>query len=288
MNVVARAKINLWLSVGSRRPDGYHEISSVMQSLTLADDLEITPLDAEMTLDVVPAGSAPLDDSNLVVRAASAMRIATGATAGAAMRLTKRIPSGAGLAGGSADAAAALVGLNELWGARLSRKAIERIGATVGADVPFCVRGGTASARGIGTDLSPLACPRPLWWAIASDGTALSTEAVYGALGAVDRGVDDPAELADALARSDPAAIASLLRNDLAPAALRIAPSIASVRDALIEAGALGVVMTGSGSAWCGLARDEADAHRVDAAVEPVAAWSAVASSAASGAAIVR
>ncbi|MFY9587774.1 MAG: 4-(cytidine 5'-diphospho)-2-C-methyl-D-erythritol kinase, partial [Actinomycetota bacterium] len=155
MKLLAPAKINLYLWVGARRADGLHEIESVMQSVSLADELTVTPSDV-VSLDVEPPGAAPEDESNLVVKAVRALGPSAPAASGASLRLVKRIPTGAGLGGGSSDAAAALVGLNELWSCGLSRKALEKLGASVGADVPFCVRGGTAGALGAGERLSPL------------------------------------------------------------------------------------------------------------------------------------
>lgn len=264
MKVIAPAKINLYLWVGERRPDGLHEIESVMQAVSLTDDLVISPADA-VSLDVSPPGAAPEDESNLVVAAVRALSAASGVAGGAALRLSKEVPLGAGLGGGSADAAAALVGLNELWACRLSRKALEKIGATVGADVPFCVRGGTAGALGFGERLAPVVVREPLWWVIAMPAGSLSTAEVYArfdSLGGSDL-ENDASGLADALARGDVDGIARGLRNDLTDAALALAPPIEVVRDALLEAGAVGVVMSGSGPAWCGLARHEGHAEAV-------------------------
>jgi 4-diphosphocytidyl-2-C-methyl-D-erythritol kinase len=264
MKVLAPAKINLFLWVGERRADGLHEVSSVMQSVSLADDLAMSPSDA-VSLDVSPAGSAPEDESNLVVAAVRALRAACSSGSGAALSLVKRIPAGAGLGGGSADAAAALVGLNELWGCRLSKKALEKLGASIGADVPFCVRGGTAGAIGAGERLAPLIVREPLWWVIAKTPGSLSTAEVYARFDELDGqpGDSDPVELADALARGDLARIGAALRNDLEEAAASLLPGLGSMRASLTDAGALGAVMSGSGPAWCGLARDEAHAAEI-------------------------
>lgn len=264
MKVVAPAKINLHLAVGPRRGDGLHEVESVMQSVSLYDDLTVDPAET-LTFEVTPPGAAPEDESNLVVRAVRAMTAAAGKSVGTALRLTKRIPTGAGLGGGSADAAATLVALNELWECGISRKALEKIGAGLGADVPFCVRGGTAVARGAGEALSPLVVRSELSWVVAKPAEELSTAAVYerfDELGAASL-ESDPSGLADALARGDAERVGASLRNDLEPAALSLLPSLAGIRDTLRRAGALGVVMTGSGSAWCGLARDEQHAAEV-------------------------
>lgn len=264
MKVVAPAKINLYLWVGERRPDGMHEIESVMQSVSLYDELALSPGDA-VSLDVSPPGAAPEDESNLVVAAVRALLSARPGSQGAALHLEKRIPSGAGLGGGSTDAAAALVGLNELWNAGLSKKALEKIGAGIGADVPFCVRGGTAGALGVGERLAPLIVREPLWWVIAKPPGSLSTAEVYerfDELGGA-RSASDAHELADALARGELERVGAALRNDLFDAAASFDPAIVSIRDALVEAGALGAVMTGSGTACCGLARDDAHANAI-------------------------
>lgn len=268
MRVLAPAKINLYLWVGARRADGLHEIESIMQSVSLADELAVTPSDV-VSLDVEPRGAAPEDETNLVVKAVRALASSTGHAAGAALRLTKRIPIGAGLGGGSSDAAATLVALNDLWGCGMSRKALEKLGASVGADVPFCVRGGTAGALGAGERLSPLILAAPLWWVIAMPPTSLSTADVYARFDEIGAGnaPSDAHDLADALARGDADGIAGSLRNDLTDAALALAPAIAVGRDALAAAGALGVVMSGSGPAWCGLARDAGHAAEVASAV---------------------
>ena len=264
MKVTAPAKINLYLAVGARRPDGLHEIESVMQSVSLFDELSFGASDV-VSLDVTPPGSAPEDESNLVARAVRAFVAASGRSEGAAIELQKRIPSGAGLGGGSSDAAATLVGLNELWNCGISRKALEKIGAGIGADVPFCVRGGTAVARGAGEALAPLAVRGELWWVIATPAESLSTAEVYARFDSLgSAGLEsDPSGLADALARGDVERIGASLRNDLEVPALDVLPLLSSVRDALSSAGAVGIVMSGSGSAWCGLARDETDALRV-------------------------
>ena len=270
MRISAPAKINLYLAVGARRSDGLHEIESVMQSVSLADELVIEPADV-VSLDVAPAGAAPEDETNLVVRAVRALISAAGDSGGASIRLTKNIPAGAGLGGGSSDAAATLIGLNDLWRCGISRKALEKIGAGLGADVPFCVRGGTAVARGAGEALAPLVVRSELHWAIAMPSEPSATADVYARfdeLGAAPV-ESDPSAIADGLARGDRDRVAESLRNDLTEAALSLRPSLAPVRDALVSAGSLGVVMSGSGSAWCGLARDAGHAERIVAAVGP-------------------
>lgn len=268
MKLTAPAKINLYLAVLGRRPDGLHELESVMQSVSLVDELSLQPADV-VSLDVTPAGAVPEDESNLVVRAVRAFVAAMGRAEGASIALTKQIPSGAGLGGGSSDAAATLIGLNELWRCGISRKALEKIGAGLGADVPFCVRGGTGVVRGAGEALAPLVIRSELWWVIAMPPESLSTPEVYARFDSLGAPVleSDPSALADALARGDVERVGASLRNDLEQAAMSLLPTLDSVRGALLSAGSVGVVMTGSGSAWCGLARDEADAQAIATAV---------------------
>jgi 4-diphosphocytidyl-2-C-methyl-D-erythritol kinase len=161
------------------------------------------------------------------------------------------------------------MGLNRMWDARVSLKALEKVGATIGADVPFCVRGGTAAARGFGENLSVLTCPTPVWWVVGISGASLSTADVYDEFDRLGGGrIDDPYDVADSLARADVERLATALRNDLERAALSLAPQIRSGRDALGAAGALGVILAGSGPTWLGLARDEAHARSVAASVE--------------------
>jgi 4-diphosphocytidyl-2-C-methyl-D-erythritol kinase len=262
VKVVAPAKLNLYLSVGARRPDGMHEIESVMQAVSLYDDLIVSP-SASLTLRVSPPAAVPEDESNLVLRAARALGEATGAPRSGELELVKRIPVAAGLGGGSADAAAALVGLNDLWGTRISKKALARLGAGVGSDVPFCVYGGTAAVRGMGENVAPLPAAT-LWWVIAVPEGSLSTAAVYerfDALGGAASVEGDPWEVADALARGDAPRLGASLRNDLEPASASLLSF--DGREALLSAGAVSAVLSGSGPAWCGLARDDEHAREV-------------------------
>lgn len=275
MRLIAPAKINLFLSVGARRDDGLHELVSVMQAVSLADEVSLDPAE-RFAVAVDPPDAAPEDETNLALRAARAFAALQGIETPVRIDIRKRIPVGAGMAGGSADAAAVLVGLNELWETRISKKALEKAGASLGADVPFCIRGGTVAVRGAGEDLSSLPCPQPVWWVIGVARESLSTPAVYaeldrqraGDLGQSDA-LGDPYEVADALARGDLERLAGAVRNDLQPAALALAPGIASGERALLESGALAALVTGSGPTWCGLARDEAHAKQIAASAAP-------------------
>lgn len=279
ITLTAPAKVNVLLSVGERREDGLHELVSVMQAISLADTVRLAPADG-LRVDGGPEGPG-----NLAARAASALAALHGRAPDVAIEIDKRIPIGAGMAGGSADAAAVLVGLKQLWGLSVSRKALEKIGAGLGADVPFCVRGGTAVARGSGEDLSPLGCRDAVWWVLGIAPFELSTAAVYAEYDALGGGtLGDPFEVADALARGDVVRLARALRNDLEVAALSLVPALTAGRDALLTGGALAALLSGSGPTWLGLARDEAHAREVAGAVSGAFARVEVAHSVAHGA----
>lgn len=166
LKIQARAKINWTLDVVGTLPNGYHDLDMLMQSVTLCDQMTMEEA-PQLTLYVRAQGRSfvPADGNNLVLKAAAALQAATGCTRGARITLKKYIPVAAGMGGGSSDAAAALVGLNRLWGLGLSPDKLEEIGLTVGADVPFCIRGGLQRAKGVGEKLTPLAMKsRYIWW----------------------------------------------------------------------------------------------------------------------------
>jgi 4-diphosphocytidyl-2-C-methyl-D-erythritol kinase len=249
----APAKINLNLRVVGRRPDGFHDIESVVQSVTLHDTLEIaiegTGLGLEVDDPAVPAGAG-----NLVHRAAERLLDgAAGKPPGIRMWLTKRIPAGAGLGGGSSDAAAALVGIDRLLGLGLPAAALAAHAAALGSDVPYFLTGGTAFLTGRGIEVEPMADAPPADVLIVDPGVPVSTAAVYAQ-------VQEPLTLAPKPASMSgfgriPVDLVSWVRagNDLEPHAARFCPDIVRIRSMLAGAGALAAAMTGSGSAVFGL-----------------------------------
>lgn len=268
MRVSAPAKINLFLHVGARREDGLHEITSVMQAVSLHDVVSLTSAE-DLSVAVSPAGAAPADDTNLAARAARQIAALKGVAPAVRISIEKRIPTAAGLGGGSADAAATLVGLNDLWSPWSSRKAMEKMAAPLGSDVPFCVRGGTVLVSAAGEDLSSLPCARPLWWVIGIASFGLATADVYAEFDRLalpmPASADDPFAVVDAIARGDVDLLAPALRNDLEPAVLSLQPRVSEGRAVLRDAGALAVILSGSGPTWLGLARDESHAREVAA-----------------------
>lgn len=262
------AKVNLYLRVVARRPDGYHELETVMQSVGLYDQLRLRPA-TELRL-VGEHPGVPSDESNLAMKAALALRAWAGVpTAGAEIELGKQIPAGAGLGGGSADAAAALAGLSGLWGLRLHRDELHDLAASLGSDVPFFLEGGTAVARGRGERLTPVPSPPPLWLVLVKPPFPVSTPWAYRAWSAGPCEGASLDEFLAALRSGDPAAVAAHLRNDLEPGVTAGHAEIALLRHRLLDLGALGARMTGSGSAVFALTPGEPEAHRIAADLGP-------------------
>lgn len=273
----AHAKINLALHVGARQPDGYHELRTVFQSLALHDTLEFAEASGPLVIECDDR-AVPVDARNLVWRAAALVWEASGREgppAGVRVSLHKRIPAQGGLGGGSADAAAAVVGFGRLWEAASSPTARHALARRLGADVPFFLCGGTASATGRGDDLSPLPdlpahhvvlVMPPFGVATAEAYRWLDDDREQGRAGLSPRVEASPALVR--LADGTPIAVV----NDLeAPVAARH-PEIAQIREALCAAGAGAAAMSGSGSTVFGLFR-EADAARTAAAGLRSAGW---------------
>jgi 4-diphosphocytidyl-2-C-methyl-D-erythritol kinase len=294
------AKINLQLAVGPLRPDGYHGLVTVFHAVSLFDELTVTPAAADsVTVTGEGAGLVPEDSDNLALRAVRALREALarrdaagpGGCAGAdfaggangavvedaaidaarvggvAMSIAKRIPVAGGMAGGSADAAAALVACNELWGTGVSKAELCAVGSRVGSDVAFAVIGETAIGQGRGELLTPVqtAAPATYHWVLALADGHLSTPKVFHELDRQRRGqkVPEPElsqKLMQALTAGNPASLGAALSNDLQEPALTLFPALRKTLEAGIEAGALGALVSGSGPTCFFLAETAASA----------------------------
>ena len=255
LEIQARAKINWTLDAVGKRPDGYHELDMLMQSVSLCDTLTMRPAQ-ELTLTLEHGARVPDDGNNLVLRAARALQEAAQIHAGAQITLRKRIPVAAGMGGGSADAAATLKGLTQLWGLPFTDAQLEEIGLTIGADVPFCIRGGLARARGVGELLESHTPGRQLWLVGIQPCRGLSTREVFGAFrwDEVPEADHPQTEAAlSALEQGDVHALCRNLGNVLERGARAQRPEIEQAIEALCDAGALGAQMTGSGSAVFGV-----------------------------------
>jgi len=258
------AKINLHLGVGPLRADGYHEVTTVYQAISLYDEVTARPGDTlVLTMEGEGAGDLPLDDSNLVVRAVRALARYTGRPPHARLHLRKQIPVAGGLAGGSADAAAALVACDTLWGTHIARDELAELAAELGSDVPFLVLGGTALGTGRGERISPVLATGHAWhWVVAVADGGLATPDVYRELdrmrssGVVELANADTDRLLAALRQRDPDELGQVLCNDLQPAAVALRPSLADTLKAGHHEGALASLVSGSGPTCLFLAED--------------------------------
>jgi 4-diphosphocytidyl-2-C-methyl-D-erythritol kinase len=240
----AYAKLNLSLDVTGRRDDGYHELDTIMQSISLADTVEINRAETITVAFDVP----DVNPSNSTAHAAARAFFAhTGVKGGAAIRIQKRIPSMAGLGGASADAAAVLIGMNRLFNTRLSANTLAMLGVRLGADVPFALTGGTARAKGIGEQLRVLHLQAPLHAVVVKPHMGVSTAEAFGRYRASAPVAVSAAEYA--LLKGDMALFEQHAGNALGMAALSIAPEIIKAAGALLAAGAGKALMSGSGSA---------------------------------------
>lgn len=253
----AYAKINLTLAVTGKRPDGYHTLASVMQEITLCDLIraEKAPEGIHFRCD---EPSLPADEKNLCVRAAKAYLDAAGNPGGVTLELEKKIPAGAGLGGGSSDAASTLTLLSELYPADVDLFALA---AALGADVPFFLTGGTCLCTGIGEIVQPLFFPakEALWCVVAQEDAPLSTPAVYKAYDelAPERERPSITEVVEAMTWGDPEAVYPFLFNDLEAPAYTLMPGIRETRNYLKALNADATLMTGSGSAVFALFRQQ-------------------------------
>lgn len=275
------AKVNLFLAVRGVRDDGYHELTTVLQTVSVYDEVRATlRADAEryqhpaarhrMRLELAPGDAAvPTGEDNLAVRAGRVLGAATGLLAEApserdrprdprtVLELDKAIPVAGGMAGGSADAAGALVALNDLWECGLSREELRDLAAELGSDVPFCVVGGTALATGRGTALARVLCRGRFDWVAVPDETPLATAEVYKAWDTHCAPSEvEPDAVLQALRARDAVALGAALHNDLEDAAFSLRPDLADRKQRLLDAGALGAVLSGSGPTLLALASD--------------------------------
>ncbi|MBB6692469.1 4-(cytidine 5'-diphospho)-2-C-methyl-D-erythritol kinase [Cohnella xylanilytica] len=260
----APAKINLLLDVIRKREDGYHEVEMIMTMVDLADRLEMYELPRDQIVLSSHAGYIPLDEKNLAFQAARLLKERCGVSRGVYIHLDKHIPVAAGLAGGSSDAAAALRGLNRLWNLGLSVRELEELGAELGSDVPFCIRGGTALATGRGEKLETISSPPQCWVVLAKPPINVSTADVYGKLRAneLKEHPSVPAML-DAIERQSFADVCANLGNVLESVTLGRYPEVRQIKDVMTKLGADGVLMSGSGPTVFGLVSKESKVARL-------------------------
>ncbi|MFI9380115.1 4-(cytidine 5'-diphospho)-2-C-methyl-D-erythritol kinase [Kutzneria sp. NPDC052558] len=271
--VVAPAKVNLFLSVGGLRPDGFHDLVTVFQTLSLTDEVVLSEA-ARGGIEIVGEGHDVLETGrdNLAVRAVEALADHIGMPAEAVDRvhitLCKRIPVAGGMAGGSADAAATLLGLCSLWNLRLRRYELAEVAARLGSDVPFQLYGGCALGTGRGEVITEVPVAHAFHWVVGVDQGGLSTPEVFHEFDRLRalrprRRVSTPEAVLDALEDGDPVRLAPALVNDLQEAALALRPDLRHTLDAGVDAGALAGIVSGSGPSCAFLCVDEEHAAGV-------------------------
>jgi 4-diphosphocytidyl-2-C-methyl-D-erythritol kinase len=284
VRVKAPGKINVTLKVGPPREDGYHGIASVFLAVSLYEEVTATEVagsgisvtvNGQGTLNL-PADSIPLDRTNLAVRAAELLADVSPGRTGVHLDITKRVPISGGMGGGSADAAAALLACDALWGSGFSRDELAKIAVDLGADVPFALVGGTAVGLGVGDQLTPAISKTPLHWVLVTSEYGLSTPEVYRTLDEIRLrdGVDadpqpsiDPAILG-AMRAGDALGLAPLLHNDLQQASLELAPALGDILDRGKAAGALAGIVSGSGPTIAFLTQSSGHAAELEALLE--------------------
>ncbi|MGW5849971.1 4-(cytidine 5'-diphospho)-2-C-methyl-D-erythritol kinase [Streptomyces sp. NPDC055254] len=294
MTVRVPAKVNVQLAVGAARPDGFHDLANVFLAVSLYDEVTATAADAlTVTCEGPDADQVPLDRTNLAARAAEVLGARAGVEPAVHLHIAKNIPVAGGMAGGSADGAAALLACDALWGLDTPQAELLDLCAELGSDVPFSLVGGAALGTGRGELLTPVDAGAFHWVFAVADG-GLSTPAVFREFDRLAAGtripepVASPALLA-ALASGDPDALAGALVNDLQPAALSLRPRLADTLAAGTDGGALAGLVSGSGPTTAFLVRDAEAAAKVAAALEASGTCRAtrVASSPAPGATVL-
>ena len=282
LEVKAFAKINWRLAVTGRRADGYHQLHGLMQSISLYDDvcLSLSDIDEcylEPALDIKP-------EQNLALRAWLLLKKRLGLQQCLKIEITKRIPTGGGLAGGSSNAAAVLNGANQLLNLGLSLPQLQKLGLELGADIPFCLQGGLALAAGVGDELKLLSPPKPLWLLLAFAGQTVPTERIFQQYRASDQAFTplpqaelETEQMLQALAGGDLAGIQKGFRNDLQPAAQALYPNLFTLEQIMRDQG-LKPTMTGSGGVFFALCESEQQALAAQNKLADKIVWIAVVS----------
>lgn len=259
----APAKINLSLDVLHKRSDGYHEVNMVMTTIDLADRVELTDLYSDTIQIISHNRFVPDDERNLAYQAAKLLKEKLGVRRGVAISITKHVPVAAGLAGGSSDAAATLRGLNKLWGLGLSLDELAEIGAEIGSDVPFCVYGGTAVARGRGEKIEHIPAPPPCWVILAKPTIGVSTADVYRNLQLQSVHHPDVDGMVAAIKEKNYEKICALAGNVLESVTLNMHPEVAQIKEQMKRFGADVSLMSGSGPTVFGLVQHDSRLQRV-------------------------
>lgn len=259
----AYAKINLGLDVTGVLPNGYHEVKMIMQNVGICDTLTFTKREDDRIVIETNEGILPTNEDNLIYKAVMLLRKLTGDSQGVTINLTKRIPIAAGMAGGSTDAAATLLGVNELLGLGLSKETIQKESVSIGADVPYCVLGQTALSEGIGEKLTPVAAPPKAYLVVAKPDIYVSTPVVYKKLDAKESYEHPDIDgMIEALEQKDLQGIVDRLGNVLEIVTVEDHPVVGEIKKLLVDNGALGALMSGSGPSVFAIFAEEETAKK--------------------------
>lgn len=254
ITINAHAKVNLSLDVLRRKENGYHELEMIMQQISLKDIVTITETNKNTIEIKCNNPNVPTDHKNIAHRAASVISERYNKNTGLVIDIEKNIPVSAGLAGGSTNAAAVLVGLNEIWNLQLTTQELMAIGLELGADIPFCIMGGTALAEGIGEKLTPLPSFKNKHLLLVNPDISVSTADVYKSLD-IDNIKNRPQTelLIEAIERDDQYTVAKNMKNVLESVTIEQLPIISEIKEMMIEQGAIGSLMSGSGATVFGI-----------------------------------
>ena len=258
MKIKAYAKINLMLNIIGKRPDGYHDVDMIMQTIGLCDVIDVEK--RMNSIEITGTGHIPYDETNLAYKAAKLFLDITGIRTGVKIHIQKNIPVCAGMAGGSTDAAAVLKAMNLLFGKPLSSKVLSRISARLGADVPYCLRGKTARATGIGEVISPIAPLGKMTVVVVKPPVSVSTPAAYGSLNYSELLHPDTEEAVRAIEADDMKKLFSLMGNSFEKSIFSMFPEIGEIKSDMLSMGASASLMSGSGSAVFGIFEDDTKA----------------------------
>jgi len=262
VSVRVPGKINLQLSVGPLQRDGYHELATVFQSVSLFDEITVGEIEEGIEIHSDAKSAIPLGKENLAYQAAEIMRKRFDIESGLSIKIKKEIPIAGGMAGGSADAGGTIVAIDSLFSLGLKRDEMERIGSELGADVPFTISGGTAIGTGRGDQIAPVLSRGSYNWVLALSSSGLSTPSVYKECDRLREGLDISKPfvsdtLLQALSHGDAKALGKSLSNDLQQAACSLKPALRLILDVGLDYGALGGIVSGSGPTVAFLAENE-------------------------------
>lgn len=263
-SVLSPAKVNLFLKIVSRRPDGYHNLVSIVDIVSLYDVIHLQPVPDDIVTVKDRGNVLPDGPANTIYRAVMALKEKYNINSGVHVFVEKNIPIGSGLGGPSSNAATALKEMASIWGLSPGGDALRELGATVGADVPLFLYGRPCIMRGVGDKISPIDLP-PLWYLIVYPHVSISTRAVYGALKIVLRKNQNDVKL---MGKFDTFRdISVILENDLEKVGIGMCPAIQTIKDRLIEAGSVGALMSGSGSSVFGIFENKEKAEKASASL---------------------